>query len=264
MNDNDAPVLLTHAGAVATIRFNRPAALNAINRELAEGLLAAVRALQEHPSTRAVVLRGEGKAFMAGGDLARFQADPACAPQTASAIIEPLHAALALLAALPVPVLASVHGAVAGAGVSVALACDLCIAADDAQFNMAYARIGASPDGSASWSLPRVVGLRKAMELMLLCESVDAAQALRLGMVNLVAPRALLAAVTDAMAQRLAGGATTALGHTKRLLRASSGNTLAQQLELEQAAFRDCAGTEDFKEGLNAFFDKRRAAFSGT
>ena len=263
MNDKDSPVLLTHAGGVATIRFNRPAALNAINQELAEGLLAAVRALQEHPSTRAVVLCGEGKAFMAGGDLARFQADLAAAPHTARAIIEPLHAALALLAALPAPVLASVHGAVAGAGVSVALACDLCIAADDTQFNLAYARIGASPDGSSSWSLPRVVGLRKAMELALLCESVDAAEALRLGMVNKVVPRASLADLTEAMARRLAGGATIALGHTKRLLRASSGNTLTQQMALELAAFCDCAATGDFKEGLDAFFGKRKAGFSG-
>ncbi|CAN7606760.1 enoyl-CoA hydratase/isomerase family protein [Duganella sp. LjRoot269] len=258
-----APVLLERAGAVATIRFNRPAALNAIDRATAEALLAACREIENDASVRVIVLRGEGKAFMAGGDIARFHADLPNAAQLAADIITPLHAALTLLAALPQPVLASVHGAVAGAGVSIALACDLCITADDAQFNLAYARIGASPDGSASWSLPRTIGLRKAMELMLLCDSVDAGEALRLGLVNRVVARAGLDEATAALAQRLAAGPTFAYGQTKRLLRGAFGNDLARQLDLEQAAFCACAGSDDFAEGVNAFFGKRKAAFSG-
>lgn len=257
------PILLERVGAVATIHFNRPAALNAINREMAEGLLLACRTLERDRTVRAIVLRGEGKAFMAGGDIAVFHADIGHAAQLAASIIEPLHAALALLASLPQPVLASVHGPVAGAGVSIALACDLCIAADDTQFNLAYARIGASPDGAASWSLPRAVGLRKAMELMLLTESVGAAEALRLGLVNRVVARAELDDATAALAQRLADGPTVAFGHTKRLLRNAFGADLGQQLTAERAAFCACAGSADFAEGLDAFFEKRRACFSG-
>lgn len=258
-----APLLFERDGAVARIRFNRPAALNAIDHAMAEHLLQACRELAGAADVRVVVLGGEGKAFMAGGDLARFHADLAAAPRTAAAIIEPLHQALAILAALPQPVLGSLHGAVAGAGVSLALACDLCIAADDTVFNLAYTRIGASPDGSASWSLPRVVGLRKAMELLLLSDTVDAEQALRLHLVNRVAPRAELEAQTLALAARLAAGPTHAYGHVKRLLRTSLGNTLEAQMAAEQQAFCACAASADFAEGLQAFFGKRPALFTG-
>lgn len=260
-----APLLFERDGAIAHLRFNRPAALNAIDRAMAQSLLDACRELADCGTDRLrlVVLSGEGKAFMAGGDLASFHADLAAAPQTAAAIIEPLHQALAILAALPQPVLGSLHGAVAGAGVSLALACDLCIAADDTVFNLAYTRIGASPDGSASWSLPRVVGLRKAMELLLLSEAVDATEAQRLGLVNRVAPRARLEQETAALAARLAGGPTFAYGQAKHLLRASLGNGLLAQMQAEQQAFCACAGSADFAEGLQAFFGKRRAVFSG-
>jgi len=256
-------VLFERQGAVARIRFNRPAALNAIDQSTAESLLAICRTLATDTAIRVIVLSGEGKAFMAGGDLARFYADKAAAVQTAHAIITPLHEALAIMTALPQLVLASVHGAVAGAGVSLALACDLCIAADDAQFNLAYSRIGASPDGSGTWSLPRVVGLRKALELALLAETIDANEASRLGIVNRVVPAMALAEATQALAERLANGPGIAYGHIKRLLRASSGNTLQQQMDAERDAFCACAGTADFAEGMDAFFEKRRPAFQG-
>jgi 2-(1,2-epoxy-1,2-dihydrophenyl)acetyl-CoA isomerase len=257
----NTPLLFERDGALARIRFHRPAALNAIDRDMAQSLLAASRELVGADWLRAVVISGEGKAFMAGGDLARFKADLAAAPRTAAEIIEPLHEALAILAALPQPVLGSLHGAVAGAGVSLALACDLCIASDDTLFNLAYTRIGASPDGSASWSLPRIVGLRKALELVLLSDTVEAAEALRLGMVNRVVPRADLDRETAALAARLAAGPTFAYGQAKQLLRASLGRGLAEQLQAEQQAFCACAGSADFAEGLDAFFNKRPPAF---
>jgi 2-(1,2-epoxy-1,2-dihydrophenyl)acetyl-CoA isomerase len=259
----NSPLLFERDGAVARIRFNRPAALNAIDRDMAQSLLEVSRSLLGADWLRAVVISGEGKAFMAGGDLVRFQADLEAAPRTAAEIIEPLHKALSILAALPQPVLGSLHGAVAGAGVSLALACDICIAADDTMFNLAYSRIGASPDGSASWSLPRIVGLRKALELVLLSDTVDAAEALRLGMVNRVVPRAALEKETAALATRLASGPTFAYGQSKQLLRGSLGRGLGQQLEAEQRAFCACAGSADFAEGLDAFFNKRAAAFQG-
>jgi 2-(1,2-epoxy-1,2-dihydrophenyl)acetyl-CoA isomerase len=140
---------------VARICFNRPEALNAIDQAMAEGLRAICQDLAGHHDLRVILLSGQGTAFMAGGDLSRFRADKACAAQTAHAIIKPLNEALTTLTTMPQPVVASVHGSVAGAGVSLMLAADLCVAASGTQFNLAYSRIGASPDASASWSLPR-------------------------------------------------------------------------------------------------------------
>lgn len=262
MTDNTSPVLCELEQSVARIRFNRPASLNAMDERMAQEFLAACRSIGASDA-RVVVLSGEGRSFMAGGDLARFHADLANAADTASAIIEPLHEALALLADLPQPVLASLHGAVAGAGVSVALACDLAIAASDARFNLAYAAIGASPDGSASWSLPRVVGLRKAMEIAMLAENVDADEALRLGIVNRVVPASLLATETDILARRIANGPSVAYKNIKQLMRASLGRSLAEQMKAEEQAFRACAGTADFAEGITAFFEKRKPRFEG-
>ncbi|MDR2838128.1 MAG: enoyl-CoA hydratase/isomerase family protein [Azonexus sp.] len=263
MNAPDAPVLLQRHGAIAEIQLNRPPAMNAANRELAEAFLVACKAIAADQSVRAVLLRGAGKAFMSGGDLAGFHADPDHGEQIANSLIEPLNAAVAILADLPAPVVASLHGAVAGAGVSLALACDLAIAADNVKFNLAYARIGASPDVSASWTLPRVVGLRKAMEIALLADNFDAAEALRLGIVNRVVPAADLATETDALMQRLANGPTLSYGAIKKLLRASSERGLREQMEAERLAFVGCANTADFREGVAAFYEKRPARFSG-
>lgn len=263
MTNPDNPILFERHGAVARIRFNRPAALNAIDQAMAENFLAVCRSLVTAPEIRVIVLSGEGKAFMAGGDLTRFHADLPAAPKIANDIITPLHEALALLTALPQPVIASLHGAVAGAGVSMALACDLCIAADDTHFSLAYARIGASPDAAASWSLPRVVGMRKAMELMLLAERFDAAEALRIGIVNRIVPSSALIQETEAWADRLVHGPTYAYGKIKQLLRSSSERDMPAQMEAERQAFCACAGTGDFIEGVSAFIEKRKPGFSG-
>jgi 2-(1,2-epoxy-1,2-dihydrophenyl)acetyl-CoA isomerase len=254
-------LLLRRDGAIAWLRLNRPQALNALDVPLARALADALAGLsQDHAGVRAVVLEGAGRAFCAGGDLACLRADPQPA---ARELIEALHEAILRLDALPLPVLACLHGTVAGAGVSLALACDLAIAADDAQFNLAYVNIGASCDGSASWSLPRVVGLRRAMEIALLGETFDAPTALRLGLVNRVVPAADLASEAARLAQRLADGPTVALGAMKRLLRDSPQRALPQQLEAEQAAFLQCAATSDFRGALDAFAAKQRPRFAG-
>jgi 2-(1,2-epoxy-1,2-dihydrophenyl)acetyl-CoA isomerase len=263
MNTNEDSVVLRMEGGVAHIVLNRPAVLNAVDIEMAEALLNVCRAVAADPAVRVVVLKGAGKAFMAGGNLARFHEAPAQAPETADHLIRLLNAAVEVLDGLRVPVVASLHGAVAGAGVSLALACDLAIAADNTRFNLAYARIGATPDVSASWHLPRVVGLRKAMEIALLAENVDAAEAQRLGLVNRVVTADSLDAETAALAARLAAGPTRAYGATKRLLRESSGRSLREQLELERAAFCSVAASADFAEGVDAFYGKRAAAFTG-
>lgn len=195
--------------------------------------------------------------------MARFHAAGDEAAEVVAAIINPFHQALEILVGLRQPVIAALHGAVAGAGLSIALAADLAIAAEDAKFTLAYTRIGTSPDGGASWSLPRVVGLRKALELALLSDVIDAEEALRLGLVNKVVPADRLPLEMDALAQRLAHGPTQAFGRVKGLLRGSFERGLQGQLKAERDAFLACVATRDFKEGVAAFLEKRPAVFEG-
>jgi 2-(1,2-epoxy-1,2-dihydrophenyl)acetyl-CoA isomerase len=257
-------LLLEMENGVARIRFDRPQTLNAIDVAMAEQLLAALTQLRSSGAARVIVLSGQGRAFMAGGDLQNFFSDLENADKTARAMIDPLHAAIELMAKGDAPVIASVHGAVAGAGISLALGADLAIAADDAKFNMAYARVGANMDGGASWALARVVGLRRAMEIALLSDVIDAPTALQLGLVNRVVPAQDLERETLALAARLAQGPTLAFGRIRRLLRDSHRNDLATQLRLEGDAFVAGTGTQDFTEGLTAFFAKRSPKFTGT
>ena len=263
MNASTAPVLVSVDEGIASIRFNRPQALNAIDAAMARALRDGVREVVATPEVRVIVLSGEGRAFMAGGDLQAFHADLPHAPATAHRIIDPLHEAVAVLAEATSPVVASVHGAVAGAGLSLTMGCDLAIASDDAKFVPAYARIGASLDGGGSWALPRLVGLKRAMEMVLLSETLDATTALQLGIVNRVVPASQLQAETLALARRLAQGPTQTFGRIKRLLRASLQRPLRDQLDAERDAFATCAASSDFAEGLAAFFDKRPAQFIG-
>jgi 2-(1,2-epoxy-1,2-dihydrophenyl)acetyl-CoA isomerase len=260
MNDLSRTVAFQIDGSIARIRFNRPAVLNAIDSPMAHEFLAACQDIRGNPQVRVVVLEGSGRAFMSGGDIRQFHRDAA---SVATTIIEPLHAAITLLVQLQAPVLASVHGVVAGAGLSLALACDLAIASDDARFCLAYSNVGTSFDGSASWSLPRIIGLRKSMELALLNSTLDAAEALRLGLVNRVVPAAALATETEALTQRLAAGPPIAYGKMKMLLRNSSTSSFKQQLDAERDAFAQCASTEDFGEAIKAYSEKRPAHYRG-
>jgi len=209
------------------------------------------------------VIRGAGAAFLVGGDVATFHANLA---QMAALVREggaELHRAILALRRAPKPVLASVHGAVAGAGVSLMAAADLAIAAEGTKFTMAYSKIGASPDGGATYFLPRLVGTRRALELMLLSDTLDAQAALRLGLVNWVTDAEKLAVETAAIARRLAQGATLAFAETKRLVNQSHDQALAAQLNAEVEAFARCAGTRDFAEGVTAFVEKRKPNFEG-
>ena len=253
-------LLLERDGPIATLRFNRPHALNAIDVPLARAFLAAVQTVAADPTVRAVVLRGNGRGFMAGGDLATLRADPV---QGATDILEPLNAALPLLAAMNAPVIAQVHGVAAGAGLSLMLMADYVLAAEDTRFNLAYIHLGASCDVGASWALPRIVGTRKALEIALLSEPFAADEALRLGLVNRVLPAAELDAAAHTMATRLASGPTLAYGHMRRLMRGSFDHDLAKQLQAEAQCFDACARTADLREGIEAFFAKRPPQFQG-
>jgi len=254
------PLLLERNGAVATLRFNRPEALNAIDVPMANAFLTAVQTVASDPGVRAVVLCGSGRGFMAGGDLATLRADPV---QGAIDILTPLNAALQLLAQMNAPVIAQVHGAAAGAGLSLVLMADYVIAAEGTRFNLAYINLGTTCDVGASWALPRIVGVRQALEIALLGEAFTADDALRLGLVNRVVPSAELDSTTAALAQRLAAGPTLAYGAMKRLMRASMDHTLPEQLAAEKDAFVHCAGTEDFRAGVEAFHQRQSPQFVG-
>lgn len=260
MNQSNRSVIYQRAGPIAHVKLNRPEVLNAINADMASDFLATCHAISSDPEVRVVVLSGEGRAFAAGGDLAQFRKDPLGVPE---ALIDPMHEAISVLAQLRAPVIASIHGAVTGAGMSLALACDLAIAADNTRFNMAYVKVGASCDLGASWNLPRLVGMRRALEIALLSDTFDAAEALRLGLVNFVVPHDSLVDETDKLAGRLAQAAPVALGTLKRLIRHSFNVSLEEQLAAERAGFAVCAETDDFPEAINAFFEKRPAHYKG-
>ena len=244
------------AGHVATITFNRPEAYNALDVELAVAFRDACRRLAEDPDVRVILLRGAGRAFMAGGDLNAMRESPV---EALNQLIPPVHEAVDLLTSMPKPVVAMVHGAAAGAGLSIALAADFVLAADSARLSFAYSDIAASGDGGISWSLPRLVGLRKALHIAMLGQPISAEQALQWGLISEVVAAAELAARADSLAIQLAGRHTHALGQIKRLMRSSFEQPLSEQLQREHAAFVDCARQPDFTQAVEGFFARRGA-----
>jgi 2-(1,2-epoxy-1,2-dihydrophenyl)acetyl-CoA isomerase len=259
------PILLECSGAVATLTLDRPAALNTLDFAMMDMLVAHTSTIAADDSLRVVVLRGSGRHFMAGGDVAAFaqhvDAAPAVRRELFQRAIERLHAAIENLHGMPHPVIARVQGAVAGFGLSLVCACDLAIAADDASFTSAYRHLGLTPDGGGTWALPRIVGLRKAMEIILLSERFDALEALRIGIVNKVVPAPELDTAVNAIVESLVHAPVDALRNAKRLLRESPGHSLSEQLQAEAVSFAQCAATPDFVEGVRAFTAKRKPRF---
>jgi 2-(1,2-epoxy-1,2-dihydrophenyl)acetyl-CoA isomerase len=250
------------ATGIGRLTLNRPAALNAIDVPMAQAFLAAVRGLTAEPGLRVVLLTGVGRAFAAGGDVAAFAENGIDrAGEVINALLDPLNAAILALRDAPAPVICAVHGAAAGAGLSLALMGDLVIAASDARFVVAYDRLGTSPDCGLTWFLPRRVGRGMAMRLLLDGATLDADQALACGLADLTAPAEGLAAAAEALALRIAAGPTLALGAVKRLMDGTM--TLPEHLEAERAAFVAATGTADFAEGVTAFLNRRKPAFTG-
>lgn len=259
---SEEPVLFELHDGVAAITLNRPSVLNGIDPVLADALGEAIRRADASPAVRAILLSGAGRAFCAGGDLSRFDGSApfsAVADQSMSVF----HPVVRTLATLPIPTVAAVHGAVAGAGLGLMLACDFALAASGTRFTLAYPRIGATIDAGASWFLARALGTRKAKELAMLAETFDAGAAHDLGLVNRVIPAERLHDEALDFAGRLAAGPTAALGAIKRLVSGAHDSDLATQLDAEQAAFAAVAATDDFAEGLAAFRGKRDPAFTG-
>lgn len=264
-SDEHDTIILARSGPVATLTFNRPAALNVLDIAMMDALIAHTSALASDASLRVVVLRGAGRHFMAGGDLrtfaARLAGERTNLRRDFEDIVLRVQTAVEQLHRMPHAVIAAVQGAVAGFGLSIACACDLVVAADDAVFASAYRNIGLTPDGGGTWSLPRIVGVRKALEIYLLGERFGADDALRIGLVNRVVEAGKLDAAVETWARSIAEGPKLALRNVKRLLRDSPDRTLAQQLDAEARSFGACAATGDFAEGIEAFLGKRSPRF---
>lgn len=257
-----SPALFKTENGVAEIRFNRPERRHVFDAEMIAAIGAAVDQAIAAPDTRVLIFSAEGKTFGAGGDLAFFyQSDDKRA--AAELLVHPIHATLKKLEDAPFITIGSLKGAVAGGSMSLALGFDFTVAADDTVFSFAYPRVGVPVDCGASWALPRLVGLKKALEIALLCEPVSAAEALTLGLVNKVVPLDALESETANLAKRLASGAPIAQANLKKLLRQSLETTYATQLDVEAEAFFRCAASEDFTEALDSFFNKRRPEFKG-
>ena len=257
------PLLFEQQGAIGTLTFNRPNVFNAMNDEMILSLRDLTASMLSSTTLRALIIKGAGKAFVAGGDVGLFYQRRDVIADEVKPMGDALHAGIINLRNLPFPVIAQIHGAVAGAGLSVALACDFAIAAEGAQFSTAYAKIGLSPDGGSTFFLPRIVGMRKATELVMLSETLTAAQAGEFGLVNRVVPADQLEAEVQKLATRLASGATQAFARAKRLITQSFTTPIQQHLDDEIAYFSECARTADFKEGVTAFVEKRKPDFKG-
>ncbi len=257
-------VLLEVDGGVATVTLNRPDTGNAIDVAMARGLMEAARRCDDDPEIRAVVLTGAGERFCVGGDVKSFAVQGDDLPAYVLEITGYLHAALSHFARMDAPVVAAVHGAAAGAGMSLVCAADLAVAEAETRFVMGYTAIGLTPDGSSTYYLSRLVGLRRAQQLLLLNRPLDALQALEWGLVSSVFDGVdnVRARATD-MARRFAAGPTKAYGGVKRLLLASTGTELEAQLELEGATIAEASTTADARAGIAAFLAKEQPEFHG-
>ncbi|TNE40994.1 MAG: enoyl-CoA hydratase [Alphaproteobacteria bacterium] len=260
-------LLMDVKDGIATLTLNRPEARNALSMEMRTALYERLIEIESDDSIRCVVITGAGEHFQAGGDVKSFN-EYAKMPseerrQNFEKRIHTLHPTVFLLTRMRKPVIASVRGGAAGFGLSLMMACDMVIASDDAFMTLAYINIGTTPDGSGTYMLPRIVGLKKAMEIAMLGDRFTAAEAKDLGLVNYVVPTADLEAETAKLAKRLANGPTVAIGETKRLLNGSLNNSLETQLSMEAQGFAACAASDDWVEGVTAFKEKRRPEFKG-
>ena len=258
-------IQLEARGAVSLITLNRPESLNALTNKVGAEFLTAVS--QAHADgARAIILTGAGRAFCAGGDLREMRSMAESDGNVGAFFDEPLRLLNECILAIrrtPIPFIAAVNGAASGGGCNLALACDLVIAGESARFNQAFIKIGLVPDCGGSFILPRLVGWKRAAELMMTGDVVEAREALEMGMINAVAPDADLMAQALTMAEKLAQAPTAAIGRIKKLLEASATNDYGTQLELERELQIESGLTQDFKEGVGAFLQKRAAKFVG-
>jgi 2-(1,2-epoxy-1,2-dihydrophenyl)acetyl-CoA isomerase len=264
MRANFRHLLVHEDGSVLTVTMNRPEVLNAFNDAMLEELGEAMESAAQDPGVRCVVLTGSGRAFGAGQDLREFSAHPAGENTVkVSQHLKKYHRLVYAIRNMPKPVIAAVRGVAAGISCNIALACDLRIAADDARFIEAFARIGLVPDGGGGYFLPRLVGLGRALEMAMLAEEVSGPEAERIGLVNRCIPLVEFEAATHALAQRLAHGPTRSYALTKELMNRSFESDLSASLELEGELQDLARDSEDHREGVAAFLQKRRPKYTG-
>jgi 2-(1,2-epoxy-1,2-dihydrophenyl)acetyl-CoA isomerase len=257
------PVTLTRDNHVAVITFNRPEHMNALNREMIRLLADIVNQVKKDPYIRIVVMRGLGEVFMAGSDLHEVYGELDSGTTEMTSLIRQFNAVTLALREMDKIVLASVHGLVAGQGMSLMLASDLVIASDTARFSLGFCNIGTSPTGGISTQLPRLVGNKKAMELLLMSELFDAATAASLGLINWVVTQDEQADKVRNVIERIIQGPTLAYTQTKQLINSAWQNKLSVQLELESESFVKTVNSKDFKAAVRAFVNKRQPEFEG-
>jgi 2-(1,2-epoxy-1,2-dihydrophenyl)acetyl-CoA isomerase len=251
--------------ATAVITLNRPAALNALTVAMGQEFRTAMSEARER-GARAIVLTGAGRAFCAGGDLREMREMAEKEGRIQAFFDEPLnliHGCIRLIRQTPLPVIAAVNGVATGGGCNFALACDLVVAAESALFNQAFIKVGLTPDCGGTFILPRLVGWKRATELLMTGDMVDARRAAEMGMINAVVADEMLLPETLKLATRLAGAPTAALARIKSLLEASATNSYNTQLDLEHKAQIQSGQTKDFSEGVAAFIEKRPPRFKG-
>lgn len=250
-------------GGVATVTLQRGERANAIDLELARHLSVAVQTVGVAPGVRAILLLGEGEWFCAGGDLKSFAAEGEHLPSHLRAVTMHLHIAIARLVRSPLPIVVGVQGIAAGAGFSLAMAADVVVAEDATKFVPAYAGVGLTPDGSLTNRLPRLVGLRRAVDIVLNNRPVSAQEGLEWGLVSRVVPVGAAQPIATSIAHDLASGPTASLGAAKELLNGSLDSDLEVQMEREARALSIAASSVDGREGIAAFLDKRAPVFIG-
>ena len=258
-------VIYTLDGTVATVTMNRPDALNALSLQLTTDLGSSIRQAVAD-GARVIVLTGNGRAFCSGGDLREMRLMWKKEGRIEAFLEDPLavlHDVIKLIRETPIPFIAAVNGVCAGAGTNFALACDLVVAADNATFNEAFVRIGLSPDCGGTFFLPRAIGEKLAAEMFMTGTTISAERALQIGMINRVVPVDNLGSEAAKFAAKLANAPTGSIGRIKRMLNASFSNDLTSQLALEHECQIESGKSDDFKEGVAAFFEKRPPNFTG-
>ena len=255
---------LTVEDGLAVLTINRPDARNAINEAMTNELLEIAVGLRQRTDLRALLVRAAGPAFTVGGDLGVFAGtDPATLPGLLHSMAGKYHRALTILANLDIPVVAAVHGAVAGGGLGLMNVADIVIAADDCKFAVAFGRLGLSGDGGASWFLPRLIGLRRTAQLYLQDAPFSAAEALEWGLLTMVVAPDQLETIATETARRLSSGPTIGLGEILQLLRRSADESLESQFDLERDALARTSGTADGYAAIRSFVEKTQPLFEG-
>ena len=249
-------------GAIAKIELNRPDAANGLDTLMASELKQAARLCDGDPELKAVILSASGRFFCAGGDIKQMLSQGDAVGDAIKSLADDLHSAISILSRMQAALIVAVNGVAAGAGFSIAMVGDIVLAGESASFTLAYTRAGLCPDGSSSYFLPRLVGLRRAQELMLTNRTLSAAEACELGLVTRVVADDELQAEADKVARELAQGARLSTAYVKKLLLASAGNDLETQMELEGQLVAQCAASPDGREGIQAFVEKRKPDFN--